>query len=138
VVADHARRLSVESINRQFRDAGGSYEEYGAAVKSRLRARLGHDASLRRLPVVYARRGRLVRIVNVCFAAHYGLRLVIAPRPKSAACGPLRVTSQAWSMLPFVRPIDVVHMTTGHNALRGSGRGQTRVFDDAMAQIGLS
>jgi hypothetical protein len=27
-------RLSVETINRQFRDAGGSYEEYGAAVKA--------------------------------------------------------------------------------------------------------
>jgi len=32
VEADHAGRLSVEIINRQFRDAGGSYEEYGAAV----------------------------------------------------------------------------------------------------------
>jgi hypothetical protein len=29
-----AARLSVEIINRQFREAGGSYEEYGAAVKS--------------------------------------------------------------------------------------------------------
>ncbi len=47
-------------------------------------------------------------------------------------------TSQAWSVLPFVRPIDVVHMTAGHNALRGSGPGQNRAFDDAMAQIGLS
>jgi hypothetical protein len=34
VEADHAGRLSVEIINRQFRDAGGSYEEYGAAVKA--------------------------------------------------------------------------------------------------------
>jgi hypothetical protein len=32
--ADHAGRLSVEIINRQFREAGGSYEEYGAAVKA--------------------------------------------------------------------------------------------------------
>ena len=32
VEADHAGRLSVEIINRQFREAGGSYEEYGAAV----------------------------------------------------------------------------------------------------------
>ena len=31
---DHAGRLSVEILNRQFRDAGGSYEEYGAAVKA--------------------------------------------------------------------------------------------------------
>jgi hypothetical protein len=34
VEADHAGRLSVDIINRQFREAGGSYEEYGAAVKS--------------------------------------------------------------------------------------------------------
>jgi hypothetical protein len=34
IEADHAGRLSVEIINRQFRDAGGSYEEYGAAVKA--------------------------------------------------------------------------------------------------------
>jgi hypothetical protein len=34
IEADHAGRLSVELINRQFRDAGGSYEEYGAAVKA--------------------------------------------------------------------------------------------------------
>ena len=34
VEPDHAGRLSVEIINRQFREAGGSYEEYGAAVKS--------------------------------------------------------------------------------------------------------
>src|ERR1700687_234326 len=34
VEADHAGGLSVEIINRQFREAGGSYEEYGAAVKA--------------------------------------------------------------------------------------------------------
>jgi hypothetical protein len=34
VEADHAGRLSVAVINRQFRDAGGSYEEYGVAVKA--------------------------------------------------------------------------------------------------------
>src|ERR1700724_948819 len=34
VEADHAGRLSIEIINRQFREAGGSYEEYGAAVKA--------------------------------------------------------------------------------------------------------
>jgi hypothetical protein len=32
--ADHAGRLAVGIINRQFREAGGSYEEYGAAVKA--------------------------------------------------------------------------------------------------------
>jgi hypothetical protein len=32
--ADHAGRLSVAVINKQFRDVGGSYEEHGAAVKA--------------------------------------------------------------------------------------------------------
>jgi len=45
-------------------------------------------------------------------------------------------TSQAWSVLPCVRPLGAVHMTAGHNALRGSGPGQNRAFDDAMAQVG--
>src|SRR6476646_2499513 len=44
-------------------------------------------------------------------------------------------TSQAWSVLPCVRPVGGVHMTAGHNALRGSGPGQKRAFDDAMAAV---
>ena len=31
---DHAGRLSVAIINRQYREAGGTYEEYGIAVKA--------------------------------------------------------------------------------------------------------
>ncbi len=34
VESDHAGRLSVAVINKQFREAGGTYEEYGAAVKA--------------------------------------------------------------------------------------------------------
>jgi hypothetical protein len=34
VAADHAGRLSVGIINTQFKDAGGSYPEYSAAVKA--------------------------------------------------------------------------------------------------------
>jgi hypothetical protein len=34
VEPDHAGRLSVAVINKQFRDAGGSYEEYRAALKA--------------------------------------------------------------------------------------------------------
>ena len=46
-------------------------------------------------------------------------------------------TSQAWSVLPCVRPLDAVHMTAGHNALRGSGPGQKLAFDiNAMARVG--
>ena len=37
--ADHAARLSVAVVNKQIRDAGGSHEEYRAAVK----AAIAHD-----------------------------------------------------------------------------------------------
>src|SRR4030081_3077700 len=38
-------------------------------------------------------------------------------------------TSQAWSVQPCVRPVSAVHMTAGHNALRGSGPGQKPAFE---------
>jgi hypothetical protein len=34
IEADHAGRVEIGTIDRQFREAGGSYEEYGAAVKA--------------------------------------------------------------------------------------------------------
>src|SRR6516165_4760762 len=45
-------------------------------------------------------------------------------------------TSQSWSVQPCVRPLSAVHMTAGHNALRGSSPGQKPAFDDAVAQVG--
>src|ERR1700704_3946955 len=45
-------------------------------------------------------------------------------------------TSQAWSVQPCVRPVSAVHMTAGHNALRGSGPDQKPAFDDAVAHVG--
>jgi hypothetical protein len=49
--------------------------------------------------------------------------------PLSAMCGRLRVGKKnlhvaGWSVQPCVRPLDAVHMTAGHNALRGSGPSQ--------------
>jgi hypothetical protein len=41
-----------------------------------------------------------------------------------------------WSVPPCVRPFDAVHMTAGHNALRGSGPGQIPAFDNAVALVG--
>src|SRR5687767_10656910 len=43
---------------------------------------------------------------------------------------------QHWSVQPCVRPLDAVHMTAGHNALRGSGPGQKLAFDNALAHVG--
>jgi hypothetical protein len=64
-----------------------------------------------------------------------------SPCPLSAMCGRFRVarrifTPQAWSVQPCVRPLSAVHVTAGHNALRGSGPGQKPAFDDAMALVG--
>ena len=43
-------------------------------------------------------------------------------------------TSQRWSVQPCVRPVGAVHVTAGHNALRGSGPGQNPAFDNALAK----
>jgi len=43
---------------------------------------------------------------------------------------------QHWSVQPCVRPLSAVHMTAGHNALRGSGPGQKLAFDNALAHVG--
>ena len=57
-------------------------------------------------------------------------------------CGRLRVGKdflhvlQHWSVQPCVRPFNAVHMTAGHNALRGSGPDQTDAFDNALTQVG--
>src|SRR5215470_20354262 len=45
-------------------------------------------------------------------------------------------TFAAGSVQPCVRPPCAVHMTAGHNALRGSGPGQKLAFDHAMAHVG--
>ena len=45
-------------------------------------------------------------------------------------------SSQAWSEQPCVRPLCAVHMTAGHNALRGSGPGQFLALDSAVARVG--
>ena len=57
-------------------------------------------------------------------------------------CGRLRVGKsffhilQRWSVQPCVRPFSAVHMTAGHNALRGSGPDQQLAFKNAMAHVG--
>ena len=45
-------------------------------------------------------------------------------------------TLQPWSEQPCVRPVDAVHMTAGHNALRGPGPGHNLAFIDAVALVG--
>jgi hypothetical protein len=45
---------------------------------------------------------------------------------------------QHWSVQPCVRPLGAVHMTAGHNALRGSGPGQKHAFKRCGGTSGLS
>ena len=45
-------------------------------------------------------------------------------------------TSQGWSLQPCVRPLDAVHMTAGHNALRGSGPDRKPAFENAPGRVG--
>src|SRR5258708_35103270 len=42
---------------------------------------------------------------------------------------------QQWSEQPCVRPVSAVHVTAGHNALRGSGPGQFHAFGHAVHSI---
>ena len=44
-------------------------------------------------------------------------------------------TSRCWSVQPCVRPLDAVHMTAGHNALRGSGPGQKPAVDNVSPPV---
>jgi hypothetical protein len=43
---------------------------------------------------------------------------------------------QHWSVQPCVRPVSAVHLTAGHNALRGSGPGQKHAFENSVARVG--
>ena len=78
--------------------------------------------------------------VRSCFNCRRAVGIVAGPR--SAMCGRLRVGKsflhvlQHWSVQPCVRPINAVHMTAGHNALRGSGPDQQLAFKNAMARVG--
>jgi hypothetical protein len=73
------------------------------------------------------------------------LKADIRPRDQDVRFGPCVDGSelarffsrtQHWSVQPCVRPLSAVHMTAGHNALRGSGPGQKRAFDNAVAHVG--
>ena len=61
--------------------------------------------------------------------------------PLSAMCGRLRVGKSFLHVCSLVgaamcSAFECGHETAGHNALRGSGPGQKRAFDNALAQVG--
>jgi hypothetical protein len=67
---------------------------------------------------------------NVRYSAHLGPNSDIAPCRRRAhvwtapSWQGLSSRVQYWSVRPCVRPTNAVHVTAGHNALRGSGPGQ--------------
>ena len=72
-------------------------------------------------------------VVVGCSEVSYRQKLTLERSVSDVRYGP---RMQHWSEQPCVRPLDAVHMTAGHNALRGSGPGQKDAFDDAMARVG--
>jgi hypothetical protein len=80
-------------------------------------------------------------LAKVRFGAHSGLKPTSrevrkVPCVDGSELARRIFTSQAWSVLPCVLPLGAVHMTAGHNALRGSGPSQQHAFEDAMALVG--
>lgn len=63
----------------------------------------------------------------------YSRNTPICPRLR---VGKEKLHSRRWSVRPCVRPVCAVHLTAGHNALRGSGPGQKLAFDNALAHVG--
>ena len=80
------------------------------------------------------------RIAHVCFTPKSGHRNSVAECPLCAMCGRLRVGKGNLHVAALVgacvRPVCALHMTAGHNALRGSGPGQKDAFNDALARVG--
>ena len=80
------------------------------------------------------------RIAHVCFTPKSGHRNSVAECPLCAMCGRLRVGKGNLHVAALVgacvRPVCAVHMTAGHNALRGSGPGHKPAFEDALARVG--
>jgi hypothetical protein len=65
-----------------------------------------------------------------------GWRVRYGPCVDGSELARLFLRVQHWSVQPCVRPLSAVHMTAGHNALRGSGPDQKHAFDDALAHVG--
>jgi hypothetical protein len=67
---------------------------------------------------------------------------IVAARKSAASCQVSTARGwqgesprRRWSVQPCVLPVGAVHMTAGHNALRGSGPGQFPAFDNAVAPL---
>ena len=102
----------------------------------------------RDITVGYVRIGSFASMRSTRFSG----RMSVAPRKRQSATKMRPVvkghvwTAPSWqgessrrrlgSMQPCVRPLRAVHMTAGHNALRGSGPGQKPAFENAVAHVG--
>jgi hypothetical protein len=66
----------------------------------------------------------------------FGIYVRFGSRLCENALGRFFHVLQHWSVQPCVRPFNAVHLTAGHNALRGSGPDQQLAFKNAMAHVG--
>src|SRR5438105_3703846 len=86
----------------------------GETRRCPLRVKSGRDALKFRCPL-YPRKRTSLNAIAMSALGH----VWTAPSWQG-----LSSRTQHWSVQPCVRPVDAVHMTAGHNALRGSGPGQ--------------
>ena len=97
-----------------------------AAVRSINGARVDWPTDRCRLRVIFDRGSELRRPAYFRFA----------PCVDGSELARVFFTSQGWSLQPCVRPLDAVHMTAGHNALRGSGPDRKPAFENASGRVG--
>src|SRR6478609_4071715 len=92
--------------------------------------------------VICCRFGRDRLSTNVRFASIPTVNSGLWDLSRCAMCGRLRVDKDFLHVCGIGRCshvfglLDAVHMTAGHNALRGSGPGQNLAFDNAVAHVG--
>ena len=104
-----------------------------------MRAATGSASPARRMPVKLRSTGisRMTSAVtSIADTDRLLVRVCLGPCVDGSGLARRIFTSQGWSVQPCVRPLRAVHMTAGHNALRGSGPAQKLAFENALAQVG--
>ena len=127
------RRMSASLLRTRHRNGSNEHFHRGCEPTSLLQhemlpmSQLGSKCEEPALSIcrpVYPRKPTLLGAVGTAEKCH----VWTAPSWQE-----LSSRKQHWSVQPCVRPLDAVHMTAGHNALRGSGPDQKLAFDNAMA-----
>ena len=133
-IEGRSRGLRGRSCQRWPKRRGeGPFMSASAVAASRNAGAEDRCGSELRLPGTPPPRGKYPQLLPDQRNAAHGAKV---PCVDGSTLARTFCTSQVWSEQPCVRPVDAVHMTAGHNALRGSGPGQKPAFDDAVAHVG--